>query len=204
MKSNNYHITEHAKRCKVLSQQSDDNDVLHDPESVEIPDPQNDRCSFSDSASFSSSDCSDANYCEGNICEDKDINMFEDEVEMTVEDYIQNLTHESRQEIKYNPEVVLRYMAWRRRELTDQETEVLRFLRCVSFGNGLSHAHTKEFLHYVRTLGGKASVLPRSVATLWKVMQNAHCSMSDVISRRTIEVSIPLQIHSYHYFWNTL
>jgi hypothetical protein len=54
MKSINYHITEHAKRCKVLSQSSEDNHVLHDPESVEMPDPLNDRCSFYDSASFSS------------------------------------------------------------------------------------------------------------------------------------------------------
>jgi hypothetical protein len=123
---------------------------------------------------------------------------------MTVEDYIKNLTNESRQEILYNPEVVLRYMAWRRRELTDQEREVLRFLRCVSFGNGMSHAHTKEFLNYVWTLGGKASVLPRSVVTLWKVMENAHCSMSDVICRRTIEVPVPVEVRSYYYFCNTL
>ncbi len=98
-------------RCKVLSQQSEDNDLLHDPESVEIPHPQNDRSRFFDSASFSSSDCSDANNSEENTCEDRDINMFEDEVEMTVEDYVKNLTNESRQEILYNPEVVLRYMA---------------------------------------------------------------------------------------------
>ena len=164
----------------------------------------NDRSSFSDSASYSSSDDRNANNrIDGNECEERDINMFADEQEITVEDYITHLTDESRQEIMYNPEVVLRYMAWRRRKLTEQETEVLRFLRCVSFGNGLSHAHTKELLLYVRTLGGKASVLPRSVVTLWKVMQNAHCSMSDEICRRTIEVTIPLEVGSYYIFGNT-
>jgi hypothetical protein len=94
-------------------------------------------------------------------------------------------------------------MAWRKRELTEQEKEVLHFLRCVSFGNGLSHAHTKELLQYVRTLGGKASVLPKSVVTLWKVMQNAHCSMSDEISRRTIEVTIPLEVRIYYNYYYT-
>jgi hypothetical protein len=66
LNSNNYHITEHAKRCKVLSQQSqsEDSDLVHDPENVEITDPQNNRSSCSDSASFSSSDCSDANNSE--------------------------------------------------------------------------------------------------------------------------------------------
>ena len=201
---NNYNITQHAKRCKFLCQGSQEEVLNHDPESAEISDRQDDRSSCSDSASFSSSDGSNENSSEGNACEERDMNMFADEVDMTVEDYIKDLTDESRQEIMYNPEVVLRYMAWRRRELTVQEREVLRFLRCASFGNGLSHAHTKELLHYVRTLGGKAAVLPRSVVTLWKVMQNAHCSMSEEICRRTIEVAIPQEVRSYYNLCNTI
>ena len=205
IKSNNYNITQHEKHCKFLSQQccEEHNVINHDPESAEMTDRQNDRSSCSDSASFSSSDDSNLNNSVGNECEERIMNMFADELEMTVEDYIRDLTDESREEIMYNPTVVLRYMAWRRRELTEQEKEVLRFLRCVSFGNGLSHAHTKEFLLYVRTLGGKACVLPRSVQTVWKVMQNAHCSMSDEICRRTIEVTIPLEVGSYYIFGNT-
>ena len=199
---NNYKINQHSKHCVVLRQAREENNVNPDPENAELTDPLNDRFSFSDSASYSSSNESEGNNrSEGNESEGRD--MFADEQEITVEDYIKDLTDESRQEIMYNPAVVLRYMSWRRRKLTDQETEVLRFLRCVSFGNGLSHAHTKELLLYVRTLGGKASVLPRSVVTLWKVMQNAHCSMSDEISRRTIEVTIPLEVRPFYIFFNT-
>ena len=198
LNSNNYKIAQHSKHCKALNMQTIDAEPDHDPESVQNTDPDNDSHSCSDSASSSdSSHDIDENNNEG------DMTMFADEVEMTVDDYINNLTDESRQEILYNPAIVLRYMAWRRRELTDQEKEVLKFLRCVSFGNGLSHAHTKEFLHYVRSLGGKASLLPRSVVTLWKVMQNAHCSMSDEICRRTIDIPIPLEVRSYYNFCNT-
>ena len=199
---NNYNINQHSKHCELLRQAREENNVNHDSESAELTDHLNDRSSFSDSASYSSSNESEGNNrSEGNESEGRD--MFADEQEITVEDYIKDLTDESRQEIMYNPAVVLRYMSWRRRKLPEQETEVLRFLRCVSFGNGLSHAHTKELLHYVRTLGGKASMLPRSVVTLWKVMQNAHCSMSDEISRRTIEVTIPLEVRPFYIFFNT-
>ena len=201
---NNYHINQHSKHCVVLRQAREENNVNPDPENAELTDPLNDRFSFSDSASYSSSTESNGNNrSEGNECDGIDENMFAEEQEITVEDYINALTDESRETIMYNPAVVLRYMSWRRRKLTDQETEVLRFLRCVSFGNGLSHAHSKELLHYVRTLGGKASMLPRSVVTLWKVMQNAHCSMSDEISRRTIEVTIPLEVRSFYNFFHT-
>ena len=201
LNSNNYKIAQHSKHCKALNKQSNVAEPDHDPESdpeALNTDPENDSHTFLDSASLSdSSNDIDENNTEG------DMTMFADEVEMTVDDYINNLTDESRQEILYNPEIVLRYMGWRRRELTEQETEVLKFLRCVSFGNGLSHAHTKVFLHYVRSLGGKASILPRSVVTLWKVMQNAHCSMSDEICRRTIDIPIPLEVRSYYNFCNT-
>ena len=201
--SNNYNITQHSKHCKLLRHAREDIDVYPEPESAEMTDRLDDRSSFSDSASYSSSNESEGNNrSEGNESEGRD--MFADEQEITVEDYIKDLTDDSRQEILYNPEVVLRYMAWRRRELTEQEREVLRFLRCASFGNGLSHAHTTEFLHYVRTLGGKASLLPRSVVTLWKVMQNAHCSMSEEICRRTIVVAIPPEVRSYYNFSNTI
>ncbi len=111
--SNNFKITQHSKHCKVLHQVRETNDVNHDPESAEMNDRLNDRSSFSDSASYSSSDDSNAdNRSEGKECEERDMNMFTDEQNISVEDYINQLTDESRQEIMYNPAVVLRYIAW--------------------------------------------------------------------------------------------
>ncbi len=49
---NNYNITQHAKRCKFISQESEDNDLSYDPENVENTKRQNERSSLSDSASF--------------------------------------------------------------------------------------------------------------------------------------------------------
>ncbi len=77
-----------------------------------------------------------------------DEGMFADEAQLTVEDYIRGLSHE------YNPKRVLKYLPWQTRELTTIEREVVRFLRTISFGGGLSAAHTKEMLEYARGLGG--------------------------------------------------
>jgi hypothetical protein len=57
-------------------------------------------------------------------------------------------------EDKYDPERVLQYLSWSPRPLTQVETEVVRFLRNCPFGEGMSKAHTKELLHYVRGVGG--------------------------------------------------
>ena len=86
-----------------------------------------------------------------------DDGMFADEAELTVEEYIRGLSQE------YNPERVLKYMSWQTRELTTIEREVVRFLRSISFGGGLSKAHTKEMLNYVRSLGGMDTFTTTSV-----------------------------------------
>ena len=83
--------------------------------------------------------------------------MFADEAELTVEEYIRGLSQD------YNPERVLKYMSWQTRELTTIEREVVRFLRSISFGGGLSKAHTKEMLNYARSLGGMDTFTTTSV-----------------------------------------
>jgi hypothetical protein len=57
-----------------------------------------------------------------------------------------------------------------KRELTPQELEVVRFLRTISFGGGISAAHTKEILDYVRGLGG----MHRSITTRCTRMMYVH------------------------------
>ena len=94
-----------------------------------------------------------------------DEGMFADEAQLTVEDYIRGLSHE------YNPKRVLKYMSWQRRELTTIEREVVRFLRTISFGGGLSVAHTKEMLKYARGLGG----MQASITTRCTRMMYVHC-----------------------------
>ncbi len=69
--------------------------------------------------------------------------MLEDERALSVETYINGLSD-------YNPKRVLKYLNWTTREITPREKEVVRFLRSISFGGGLSAAHTKEMLDYAR------------------------------------------------------
>jgi hypothetical protein len=64
--------------------------------------------------------------------------MFADEIDMTVEDYINNLTD------KYDPKRVLKYLSWSPRPITTTEQESIRLLRCLSFGAGTSRAHSQE------------------------------------------------------------
>ena len=73
--------------------------------------------------------------------------MFEDERALSVETYTNGLSD-------YNPKRVLKYLNWTTREITPREKEVLQVLRSISFGGGLSAAHTKEMLDYARGLGG--------------------------------------------------
>ena len=122
----------------------------------------------------------------------------DDEAEKTVEDYLRDLTDESyRTDIQYDPKRVLKYVSWTKRPLTDIEHETIRFLRCASFGNGLSKAHANEWLAYERELGGRAGLLPKNIGTLWSTMAKAHRSMSDAICHRNLEIDIPLEVHIY-------
>ena len=82
--------------------------------------------------------------------------MFDDERALSLETYLKGLPEES-----YNPKRVLKYMNWTTRaELSPREKEAVQFLRTISFGGGLSTAHTHEVLNYARGLGGIQLVMP--------------------------------------------
>ena len=82
--------------------------------------------------------------------------MFDDERTLSLETYLKGLPEES-----YNPKRVLKYMNWTTRaELSPREKEAVQFLRTISFGGGLSTAHTHEVLNYARGLGGIQLVMP--------------------------------------------
>ncbi len=80
-----------------------------------------------------------------------DADMFGDEMDITVDSYISTLSD------KYDPKKVLKYLSWSPRPLTVVERESLRFLRNLSFGAGMSRAHSQEWLNYTRDLGGALS-----------------------------------------------
>ena len=145
-------------------------------------------------------DESDGNYSD--IEDESDDGTDEDdEAEMTVEHYLRDLTDETyRTDIQYDPKRVLKYLSWKIRPLTQIEHETIRFLRCASFGNGLSKAHANEWLAYEREFGGRATLLPKSIDTLWSTMTNAHRSMCDDICRRTVEIEIPVEVHFKNIF----
>jgi hypothetical protein len=129
---------------------------------------------------------------------DAELDDEDDEAEKTVEDYLRDLTDDTyRTDIQYDPKRVLKYLSWTKRPLTEIEHETIRFLRCASFGNGLSKAHANEWLAYERELGGRAELLPKTIDTLWSTMERAHRSMSDAICHRTVEIDIPLEVHIY-------
>ena len=82
--------------------------------------------------------------------------MFDDERTLSLETYLKGLPEES-----YNPKRVLKYMNWTTRaELSPRDKEAVQFLRTISFGGGLSTAHTHEVLNYARGLGGIQLVMP--------------------------------------------
>ena len=129
---------------------------------------------------------------------DEDEDDENDEAEKTVEDYLRDLTNDTyRTDIQYDPKRVLKYVTWTKRPLTDIEYETIRFLRCASFGNGQSKAHSNEWLEYQREFGGRAGLLPKKIDTLWRTMEKAHRSMSDAVCYRTLEIDIPLAVHIY-------
>ena len=145
------------------------------------------------------SDDEDDSHNEAEL-EDEDYDE-DDEAEKTVEDYLRDLTDDSyRTDIQYDPKRVLKYLAWTKRPLTAIEHETIRFLRCASFGNGLSKAHANEWLAYERELGGRAGLLPKKIDTLWRSMASAHRSMSEAISYRTLEIEIPLEVYKMNIF----
>jgi hypothetical protein len=97
--------------------------------------------------------------------------------------------------IKYDAKRVLKYLSWTRRPLTPLEHEAIKFLRCASFGHGLSKAHANEWLAYEREFGGRAALLPKCIDTVWSTMAKAHRDMSDEIMRKTVVLPIPIEVH---------
>jgi hypothetical protein len=88
---------------------------------------------------------------DGTNVSDDPSDMFGDQTDITVASYITSLSD------KYDPKRVLKYLSWSPRPLTILEQESIRFLRRLSFGAGLSRAHSQEWLDYARDLGGVVS-----------------------------------------------
>lgn len=155
--------------------------------------------SISDSALSSSSSSSDESDGGGNDSADEE----NDEAEIDVEHYLRNMTDEALRnwtEIKYEPKRVLKYLSWAKRTLTPIEHEALRFLRCASFGHGVSKAHANEWLAYERDFGGRAALLPKHINTVWRIIGKAHRDMSDDIMRKTVVFPIPIAVHCMYIF----
>jgi hypothetical protein len=112
-----------------------------------------------DTTSCESNDSMDNDTCLSNCEEDNfagddglnDADMFGDEMDITVDSYISTLSD------KYDPNKVLKYLSWSPRPLTVVEQESIRFLRNLSFGAGMSRAHSQAWLDYTRDLGGVLS-----------------------------------------------
>jgi len=92
-------------------------------------------------------DSEDSDSCSQDTEDEND--MFDDERHISVDTYIKTLSDE-----KYDPQRVLKYLSWSPRPLSIVEQEAVRFLRNLAFGTGTSRAHSKEWLLYIRDLGG--------------------------------------------------
>jgi hypothetical protein len=68
---------------------------------------------------------------------------------------------------------LLRYAEWGELELSPTDVEVCKFLRSVEIGGGASDAASRASLDYARSLGGRGSLLPKTVRTCWKKVQQA-------------------------------
>jgi hypothetical protein len=67
----------------------------------------------------------------------------------------------------FSIEHVLKYSKWGELELSEQEAEILLFLRSVESGGGQSNGATQCSLDYVRSTGGRGVILPKTVNTCW-------------------------------------
>ena len=198
---NNFHIAKHLRTAHNHAAAPTLPCHTQNPTlaSVQNPVVQNERdhpewaasCS-DDSVSLPSSDTDgdDEHNTDMVFHEDED-----DEAAITVEDYLRDLTDATyRVKIAYNAKTVLKYLSWKVRPLTMIEHEAIRFLRCASFGNGQSKAHANLWLSYVSDFGGRAALLPKTVDTVWRTIEQAHRDMSDSICRKTLVVDIPTAV----------
>jgi hypothetical protein len=77
---------------------------------------------------------------------------------------------------------VLQYVGWGKVELSAKDLEVCRFLRSVEMGGGASHMSMRASLDYVRSVGGRGDLLPKTVRTCWSIVEkvryfNSQCSL---------------------------
>ena len=82
----------------------------------------------------------------------------------SIESHMTTLDDRGTLDIKH----VLQYHGWGTVNIDPQTREVMRFLRSVESGGGQSNGATKTTLDYVRSAGGRAAILPMTVATSWK------------------------------------
>ena len=62
---------------------------------------------------------------------------------------------------------VLQYLHWGTVRLSKEDLEVCRFLRSIEIGGGSSGVSTRASLDYVRSTGGRGTMLPRTVRSCW-------------------------------------
>jgi hypothetical protein len=83
-------------------------------------------------------------------------------------------------------EHVLQYTTWGTLHCTDSLKEVLRFLRAVYCGTGVSRRQAQELLDYQHTMGGNSFMLPTKVEQCWmrveEVTMHACKSTVEVVS----------------------
>jgi hypothetical protein len=82
---------------------------------------------------------------------------------------------------------VLQYVGWGKVELSAKDLEVCRFLRSVEMGGGASHMSMRASLDYVRSVGGRGDLLPKTVRTCWSRVEkvryfNSQCSLHTIIT----------------------
>jgi hypothetical protein len=77
--------------------------------------------------------------------------------------YLSMLDHNGTVEYEH----VLQYTTWGNYECTTSMKEVLRFLRAVYCGTGVSRRQAQELLDYQHSMGGNAFMLPTKVEKCW-------------------------------------
>ena len=86
----------------------------------------------------------------------------------------------------FDTQHLLQYVGWGKLELSAKDLEVCRFLRSVEMGGGASHMSMRANLDYVRSVGGRGDLLPKTIRTCWSIVEkvryfNSQCSLPTFI-----------------------
>ena len=73
------------------------------------------------------------------------------------------------------PGCALAHSSWGACELTAAEVETFRFLAVSDAGDGTSRRVATGMLQYARSLGGRASMLPKSMDKAWGMLTKVRC-----------------------------